>query len=99
MKLKTTIAAVILIMLTKCTAYVPAVTNVMSDTAHVPHLTNVNSDYRNIIGYEQGILLKKRMYYTVTDPRGRPEMKVRICREDTIRPIGGILISKFDLQH
>lgn len=85
-------------MLTSCTAYVPAVTNI-TDTANVPHLTNVNSDYRNIVGYEQGILLKKRMYYTVTDPRNRPAMKIWICEGDTVRPVGGILINKFDLQH
>lgn len=72
-----------------------------SCTAYKPSVTHVTSEHRNIVGYEQGIVLKKRLYYTVTDSRGRPAIKLLHDPDSVLRPVGHIFLlnDEWRLQH
>jgi hypothetical protein len=92
----TVIAIFLITLLSSC-----SVSNLPEDQQMREDLHQTTKIHRNIVGYENGKVFKKLKYYTVTDSEGKPAMKMRIHKGDTVRPIGGVflLIDEFNLQH
>ncbi len=91
------IAGTIILLLTSCST----TTGLSEGEQMREELHKTNTDNRNIVGYEYGIIFKKRMYYTVTDSKGNPALRIHKRKSDTLREIGGVFLLKdeYKLQH
>lgn len=58
-----------------------------------------DADTRRIIGYENGIIFKKRIYYKVVDGHGHKVPRIREHPDSTLRPIDGVFFSEYTLQN
>lgn len=64
----------------------------MSCSVYEESLTHPTPENRNIVGYERGIIFKKRLYYKVTDSTGKPAIRIYKPEDEPLMPVGSVLM-------